>query len=644
VVAVLSQTGSELKRSKYRLLGLVGQGQFGRVFCAVHRQTGRLVALKNLEHQRFPTHKFLRELRFLLSLQHENIVTCQALEHTRTGRYLVMDYCEGGTLRSLMNGDSLLNLPQSLKLVADILAGLDHAHSRGIVHCDIKPENILLNLQPSGWTARISDFGIARLSQELVERGMGNTGSPAYMAPERFYGQYSPTSDLYSVGILLFELITGYRPFSGSPAELMSAHLNHPLKLPDLIPPAWQPILITSLQKLSARRFRSAAEMLSALQTVAVEQGLGSLLDSQTTAPLLQPKRVTPVCSFRDQQCEPLPHPIAHLTLAPQIHTPLQRSHSIPLTNFCWTTGTQVAHQLLPADTLAGAGNLRQTWHTVLPSPVRDLWLCSQGCFAVTSEAVYFLPLFNQAAHPTPQLVTLPNQDFVAVGKGNWLATLTTSANTTSANMEANILELWQFSEINSGFKLSTQPIKLALQGDPSSIKLIALDARHLAVASNLQSRSGLHLGSKQSGQNDSATLLQGFTRRGDRVGNLVLSVPIGQVITTFTPYQLLTTDLCNPQSILLIDLKPFRIARLGVEIAPEFLLATRWGYILADRQGQILLLDREGQQISRVDGPPHITAIASSDQANLLVATWDGNQGSLHIVDLRLLDIDLLF
>ena len=89
-----------LKRSKYRLLGLVGQGQFGRVFCASHRKTGRLVALKELDHQRFPTHKFLRELRFLLSLQHANIVTCHALEHTRRGRYLVMDYCEGGMLRS----------------------------------------------------------------------------------------------------------------------------------------------------------------------------------------------------------------------------------------------------------------------------------------------------------------------------------------------------------------------------------------------------------------------------------------------------------------------------------------------------------------------------------------------------------------
>ncbi|MDX2097382.1 MAG: serine/threonine-protein kinase, partial [Leptolyngbyaceae cyanobacterium bins.59] len=196
----------ELKRSKYRLLGLVGQGQFGRVFCAVHRKTGHLVALKDLDQKRFPTHKFLRELRFLLSLRHRNIVNCQALEHTRTGRYLVMDYCEGGTLRGLMEGEGCVDVAQSLKLTGDILAGLAHAHSRGIVHCDIKPENILLSFQEQQWVGQISDFGIARLSQEMAEDA-GNTGSPAYMAPERFYGQYSPASDLYAVGVMLFELL-----------------------------------------------------------------------------------------------------------------------------------------------------------------------------------------------------------------------------------------------------------------------------------------------------------------------------------------------------------------------------------------------------------------------------------------------------
>ena len=128
---------SELKRSRYRLLGLIGQGQFGRVYCAMHRQTGELVALKSLDHDRFPTHQFLRELRFLVTLQHPNIVACSAIEHLHGRRYLVMDYCEAGTLRDLMENYDRLSPALSIKLVCDILAGLEHAHAQVIVHCDI---------------------------------------------------------------------------------------------------------------------------------------------------------------------------------------------------------------------------------------------------------------------------------------------------------------------------------------------------------------------------------------------------------------------------------------------------------------------------------------------------------------------------
>ncbi|NET10313.1 MAG: serine/threonine protein kinase [Symploca sp. SIO2B6] len=248
--------------SRYRILGLVGQGQFGQVFCAMHRKTGKLFALKNLERERFPTHQFLRELRFLLSLQHTNIVTCHAIEHTATGRYLVMDYCESGTLRSLMADDLALPIAQSLRLVADVLQGLDCAHRQKIVHCDVKPENILLTLTAKGWLAKISDFGIARLSQEVYNRSAGNTGSPAYMAPERFYSRYSPASDLYAVGVLLFELLVGRRPFSGLPKALMMAHLNQTVQCPDSIPAGLQQVITTALEKLPARRFQSAMEML----------------------------------------------------------------------------------------------------------------------------------------------------------------------------------------------------------------------------------------------------------------------------------------------------------------------------------------------------------------------------------------------
>lgn len=252
--------------SNYQILKLVGQGQFGQVFCAAHRQTEELVALKYLD-KRLPTRQFLQELNFLVSLQHPNIVNCQALEHSQTGRYLVMDYCDGGSLRDLLESEPL-SLAQSLKLIEDILIGLEYIHSRRIVHCDLKPENILLTLE-TGWKARISDFGAARLSQDAEPASLSDTGSPAYMAPERFYGHYSFASDLYAVGVMLFELVVGDRPFSGTPGEIMYAHLNQPLQIPNTIPfPVRSPIS-QALQKLPGQRFKSATEMLKAVRLAA---------------------------------------------------------------------------------------------------------------------------------------------------------------------------------------------------------------------------------------------------------------------------------------------------------------------------------------------------------------------------------------
>lgn len=263
--------------SKYDNLELVGQGQFGRVFRATHKASGQIVALKELEKNRFPTAKFIRELHFLISLQHPNVVTFQGLEHTSTGRYLVMDYCEGGTLRNLMKLEGRLNLALSLKLIGDILAGLDHVHNCKIIHRDIKPENILLSQDSTGLIARISDFGMSRTDNELCPDKQDDcAGSPAYMAPERFYGQYSPASDLYAVGVLLFELIVGLRPFSGLPGELLTAHINQAVVIPDTVPFLLRSTITKAMQKLPSNRFKSATEMLNSVQLAAQVESASS--------------------------------------------------------------------------------------------------------------------------------------------------------------------------------------------------------------------------------------------------------------------------------------------------------------------------------------------------------------------------------
>lgn len=157
-----------------------------------------------------------------------------------------------------------MNIEYKLKIIIDILEGLSHAHKEGIIHRDLKPENILLSVTSQGWKAKISDFGIAKIEVEDAIANisnMGDTGSPAYMAPEQFYGKYSYGSDIYSVGIILYELITGVRPFSGTPSEIMFAHLNRQPKFPKNLSPNLRLILREALQKLPQHRFRTASEM-----------------------------------------------------------------------------------------------------------------------------------------------------------------------------------------------------------------------------------------------------------------------------------------------------------------------------------------------------------------------------------------------
>lgn len=650
-----------LKRSKYRLLGLVGQGQFGRVFCASHRKTGRLVALKELDHQRFPTHKFLRELRFLLSLQHDNIVTCHALEHTRKGRYLVMDYCEGGTLRSLMEGAARLTLAQGCKLVLDILAGLAHAHERRIVHCDIKPENILLNIQAQGWTARISDFGIARLSQELGPE-LGNTGSPAYMAPERFYGQYFPSSDLYAVGILFFELLLGHRPFSGSPGELMAAHLNSPVKIPEVVPSEIRQVLLSALQKLPGRRFQSAQEMLQATQSAVASLSSQMQLESISLPLLPSAEFSLAQCAFQSLEQEPLIAPMARLSvLASSAGQWLYRSTE----STC--NGEIIADKLIATSTAPLAMQKQLVGAVAVTEAIQALVVRPQGCFAIASRAIYLLPLEQSvpAASSDGRLLihqlTALESDFIAAiePQGRWLATLAAQSEAATAT-----ITLWH----PSSGKLENPWTSQATIAYPSTgpCQLLALDSKHIAVISAfgnnstdssaagvLSSNTKLLSESLQESVS-TGTLVAGFTRRGQHLGSWLLPLAVDSVALSAIPYRILGKEAGCPHSLVLIDLKPLRVRRVKVEIEPTLLTATPWGYLLADRQGQLVLLDEEGQQVGHIAPPmalaghsaPVATAIASFNNFGVLLATWhqETHQGHIHTLDLREFDLDMMF
>jgi hypothetical protein len=137
---------------------------------------------------------------------------------------------------------------------------------------------------------------------------------------------------------------------------------------------------------------------------------------------------------------------------------------------------------------------------------------------------------------------------------------------------------------------------------------------------------------------------LEVFTRRGNTVGALDLPIPLRQVGLTSTPYRLLATEPGQPNSVLFLDLKPIRVQRIGLEITPKFWAIAPWGYILADQDGQIELINSYGQSLGRIDGPENLTAIALIDAYHLAIATWRENQGYLHRIDLRQLDLDMVF
>jgi serine/threonine-protein kinase len=629
----------EPKRSKYRLLGLVGHGQFGQVYCATHRKTGQLVALKNLEHQRFPTHKFLRELRFLLTLQHRNIVTCEALEHTSTGRHLVMDYCEGGTLRGLMEREGCLSLAQGLKLVADVLSGLAHAHSRGVIHCDIKPENVLLVVRSDGWSARISDFGIARLSQEMQPEG-GATGSPAYMAPERFYGQYSHSSDLYAVGIMLYEMLVGDRPFSGVPSDLMTAHLNQQLHIPEIVPAPIHTVILKSLQKLAARRYKSADEMLAEVQGLLQSEELAEILEKMRL-PLLPQGETIQIKLFRSQPWETLSLPLHNMAVVtdkqtiatPWIYGTMPTDH-----------GCQIRFQPGTAD-VDPKFPLTHTFNEL----VRELVVRPQGCFAIADRAVYLLTHIAQTQAPDGQSILLPRRliqldtEFQAAvdPQGRWIATVLSYAQAAQSFLtiwRSPRPALWQSDTI----RLTKPRTCQALQ--PTGV--IALDPRHILVISDTELYQGKTVGR--------GTLFEVFTRRGTEVGDWQLPIPTQMPTRSHRPYRLITIDQTEPYSALLIDVKPPRVLRVRLTLQPTLIAPMPWGYVLVDQQGQLSLIDEDGFQVGQIAPPKDmmtndatvVTAIAPLTTSQLLLATWNKQEktGTLHHVNLQDFNIALVF
>lgn len=271
---------------KYRLLEPLGRGGMAQVYKAYHAALDRYVAIKILRSDLVEQEEFLarfqREARAISSLRHPNIVQVFDFDVQENLHYMVMELLEGDTLRAHLNqariSQAPLPLPQILRITLDLLNALEYAHSRGIIHRDIKPANILLSRSGQ---AVLTDFGIAQIlgnTQYTVSGAL--MGTLHYMAPEQgLKNACDQRSDLYSLGIVLYEMLTGYPPFDAdTPLAILLKHLNDPLPLPapGSLPLSLEALLRKALQKDPEERFQNAAEMAAAVQQV-VEEGAQSL-------------------------------------------------------------------------------------------------------------------------------------------------------------------------------------------------------------------------------------------------------------------------------------------------------------------------------------------------------------------------------
>ncbi len=251
---------------KYRILSPLGSGGFGSVYLAEDTWIDKKVAIKVPHRQTLDFGELLREPRLLASLSHPNIVTVLTAEKQDDVFFIVMEYVPGDTLEAVIERDGALDLPRALDYTCQICNAVDHAHKQGIIHRDLRPGNVLVTDQG---LIKVADFGTSRFL-EIAAHGTTVIGSPPYMAPEQFQGKGVFASDIYSLGITMYQMFTGVLPYD-TPApsdleKLMKGELASPprLKNPKL-PKAISDIVMKAIAADIPSRYQRAADLLEAL-------------------------------------------------------------------------------------------------------------------------------------------------------------------------------------------------------------------------------------------------------------------------------------------------------------------------------------------------------------------------------------------
>lgn len=251
---------------KYRILSPLGSGGFGTVYLAEDTWIDKKVAIKVPHRQNVDFGSLLREPRLLASLSHPNIVSILTAEKQENVFFIVMEYVPGETLEAIIAREGSLSLSRTLDYTCQICNALDHAHQQGVIHRDLRPGNVLVT---EHGLAKVADFGTSRFI-EATAHGTTVIGSPPYMAPEQFHGKAVFASDIYSLGISMYQMLTGVMPYE-TPApsdlpKLASGELVSPPRLHNpKIPKAINDIVMKAVAPKVRSRYQRASDLLDDL-------------------------------------------------------------------------------------------------------------------------------------------------------------------------------------------------------------------------------------------------------------------------------------------------------------------------------------------------------------------------------------------
>ena len=254
---------------KYKILSAIGSGGFGTVYLAEDTWIDKKVAIKVPHRQSVDFDELLHEPRLLAALNHPNIVSILTAEKHDHVFFIVMEYVSGETMEALIGREGAFDVTRALDYTCQICNAIEHAHRHGIIHRDLRPGNVLIT---EAGLAKVADFGTSRFL-ELAAHGTTVIGSPPYMAPEQFHGKAVFASDLYSLGITMYQMLTGDLPYrTPGPAEiekLMTGELvTSPRARNPKIPKSISDIILKAMAPDHAARYQTAGELLTDLLAV----------------------------------------------------------------------------------------------------------------------------------------------------------------------------------------------------------------------------------------------------------------------------------------------------------------------------------------------------------------------------------------